>query len=258
MVLRLTFRAIRVAAIVMLLAPAALAQPKVEIEGRYWKSTLAADARVGNGELGTAFDFKDDLGMTDKNITDLRLIFNTGPRSRIRLGYLQVAYAGDASVSRTIEFSGQTYTVGTRVLSALDKKYGRLGWIWQFVNAGNGAFRLGTLLEVKQLAIEARLAANELQPPERASEKFDAMLPTIGLALDIVPHRGLDIFAELSGISAGSKGSMVDGEAGIKIVPVPSLAIIASYRVLELKYKDKPDYANLKISGPFAGLSLRF
>ena len=237
---------------------AAQERPRFTVEGWLWQGDLEASARVSDGELGTVFDFKEDLGLADEDIPEGRLTWATGPRSRVRLGYLEVGYAGDATVTRTIEFGGETYTVGTRVVTALDKQYARLGWTWQFVETAGGAFRFGTLLELKALAIDARLAAPDLADPVREAESLDGILPTLGIAIDVVPHRGVEIFIAGAGLDAGDRGSMFDAEAGIRVFPLANLGLLASYRVLDLRLDDDPDYAKLRIEGPFFGLSLRF
>jgi len=243
----------------VLVSPAvADAQHRFALEGWYWQGDLSASARVSDGTLGTVLDFKDDLAVADEDIPEGRLVVTLGPHSRLRFGHLSVGYSGDAIVARTLEFAGETYTVGTRVLTNLDKRYTRLGWIWQFARSADGVLRFGTVLEAKALSIDADLAAPDLAEPINESESFDGVLPTVGIALDIVPHRAVEVFVEGSGLDAGSRGSMVDAEAGIRIFPIPGLGLLASYRVLDLRLEDDPDYAKLRIKGPFLGVSLRF
>jgi len=233
-------------------------EPRISLEGWYWQGDLEASARVSDGTLGTTLDFKDDLGLKDEDIPEGRLVVALGSRSRLRFGYLSVGYTGDASVDRTIEFAGETYTIGTRVLTDLDKRYARLGWIWQFARTRNGVLRFATVLEAKGLSVDARLQAPELADPVDESDSFDGVLPTVGVALDVVPHPAVDIFLDASGLDVGDRGSMVDAEAGVRFFPHPSLGLSASYRVLDLRLDDDPDFAKLRLEGPFLGLSLRF
>jgi len=176
----------------------------------------------------------------------------------LRLAYSQVAYSGDETIERTIEFAGETYTVGTRVITDFDVKYLRLGWAWQFINIANGRVKLGTLLEAKGALIDISLDAPYLIPPIKESERFIGGLPTVGAALDINPHKLVNIFAEVSGIYAGKYGYFLDGEAGIKIIPIKYVSILGGYRILDFQVEDDPDLAQLRISGPFVGITLRF
>jgi len=237
---------------------AAQEQPRFALEGWYWRGDLEASARVSDGAIGTLFDFKQDLGLTDKDVPEGRFVWTIGPHSRLRFAYLDVAYHGDATVTRTIEFSGVTYTVGTRVLTDLEKQYMRVGWVWQFVRSAGGKFRLGTILELKRLKIDATLQAPELAPPVRERDGFDGVQPSLGIAIDVNPHRAVNLFIEGSGIAAGNRGSMVDAEAGVRVFPIANFGLLAAYRVLDLRLDNKPDYAKLRIAGPFVGLSVRW
>jgi len=233
-------------------------RPRVEFEGRYWITDLTAKAKVTESGIGTGIDFKDDLGLKDENFPDARFTWYTGPNSKLRLAYNQVAYDGDENIERTIEFGGSIYPVGTRVITDLDIKYLRLGWAWQFINIAKGKVKLGTLLEAKGLLMKISVEAPNLIPPIKESVRFRGILPTLGSALDINPHKIVNIFAEVSGIYAGEYGSFLDGEAGVKIIPIKNLSVLGGYRIFYLKAEDDSDFAKLKISGPFVGATLRF
>ncbi len=118
--------------------------------------------------------------------------------------------------------------------------------------------KFGTLLEAKGFLVDIALDAPNLVPRIRESEEFVGALPTIGAVLDINPHRIVNVFAEVSGIYAGKYGYFLDGEVGVKVVPIKNLSVLAGYRILGLKAEDDPDFAKLRISGPFVGATLRF
>ena len=233
-------------------------RPKVEFEGRYWITDLTAEAKIIESGIGTGIDFKDDLGLKDENFPDARFTWYTGAKSKLRLAYTQVAYGGKKNIERTIEFDGKTYTAGTRVITDLDVYYLRFGWAWQFINIANGKVKLGTLIEAKGFLVDISLDAPNLIPPVKESEEFIGGLPTVGAALDINPHKIVNIFAEVSGIHAGEYGYFLDGEAGVKIIPIKNLSILGGYRIFYFKAEDDPDFAKLRISGPFVGATLRF
>ncbi len=231
---------------------------KVEFEGRYWITDLTAEAKATENDIGTEIDFKDDLGIDDENFPEGRFTWYPGQNSKIRFAYTQISYDGDKRVQETIEFAGETYTVGARVISDLDLQYLRFGWIWQFINTRNGAFKLGTIVEGKLAWIDASLKAPDETPAVNETEDLWGGLPTIGLAVDINPHRIINIFGEVSGITAGKYGYFIDGEAGIKLIPIRNVSIIGGYRLFDIKVKDDPDFAKLRIGGFFSGLTVRF
>jgi hypothetical protein len=230
----------------------------LEVEGRYWFTDMEGKINVTENDLGTDIDFKEDLDIKDEGYPEVRLTWYTGKNSRIRAAYTQVEYEGDTDLKRTIEFNGETYLVGTRVFSEADIRYLRIGWAWQFINIGKGFLKLGPLVEGIGFWVEGFLEAPNLSPPIRESEEFWFGLPTVGMALNVRPHSMLDIFAEGSGMYAGSYGYVYDCEAGIKLIPIKILSLLGGYRILDFKAEHDPDYIRVKVHGPFVGVTVRF
>ncbi len=248
-------------AIFVLITPCfAFAQRDVilEFEGRYWFTDMEGKIKVTENDIGTDIDFKEDLDIKDEGYPEVRLTWYTGKNSRIRAAYTQVKYEEDTDLQRTIIFDGKVYPVGTRVLTEADIRYLRIGWAWQFINIGRGFLKLGTLVEGIGFWVEGSLEAPNLIPPIKESEEFWFGLPTVGVALNLRPHRMLDIFAEGSGMYAGSYGYVYDCEAGIKLIPIKLLSLLGGYRILDFKAKHDPDYIRAKVHGPFVGVTVRF
>jgi hypothetical protein len=213
----------------------------LELEGRFWWTDLQGKMKVtDSNDIGTDIDLKEDLGIKDEGYPEVRLTWYTGKKSKIRIAYTQVGYDGDANVQGTILYNGTTYDVGTRVVTEFDIKYASIGWAWQFINIDNGFFKLGTLIEAKGFWTEATLEAPDLATPIKEKEKFTFVLPTIGAALDINPHKMLNIFAEGSGLYAGNYGYMYDVEAGVKLIPIKILSIMGGTDYWSLKPRTTP------------------
>src|SRR5439155_11588982 len=87
--------------------------------------------------------------------------------------------------------------------------------IWQ-LPVIPGKLRVGPVLEAKGFVVEATLKAPATTPPLRETEKFAIALPSIGLAIDWSPHPVVDLFAEVSGLTLGDRGHVVDAEAGVR------------------------------------------
>jgi hypothetical protein len=240
----------------------------LEFEGRYWAADLDAKVKVVSSGIGDTFNLKNDLGIADEDFPEGRVIWHTGPNSRIRLSYTLAEYTGDQSVTRTIDFNGKSYTLGSRVESKLDLQYFGLGWIWQFISMADERIKLGTVLELKGVSADVSLKAPSLGYDE--NENFIGGLPVAGLALELAPFKDfkarerqtvwsrINFFAEASGMSAGSYGYFVDAEAGIKISPLKHLTITGGWRLIDIKAEDKPDFAKLRLKGPFASATFRF
>jgi len=252
-------RVVLVACIVCAAAAAMAAEDRatIELEGRYWMPDLSTSGRfVDEGNLGTDIDFKDDLGLSDKNFPQARITLNLGENHRLRASYTPISYSGDHNLIKTIIFSDTTYNIGTRVITDLDIQYITLGWAWQFVNIGNGTLKLGPVVDLKGFIFDASLQAPALGVDESAGAP--AGFPTIGLALDVNPRDKVNIFAEVTGVYAGKYGYFADGEAGLKLIPIKNLSISGGYKILKLDAEYEESFLKLRIGGPFVGAALRF
>jgi hypothetical protein len=231
------------------------AEPKIEIEGRFWFPELSGNIKATDDSIeGTNIDLKDDLGIEDENFSDIRLTCNLGSADKIRLSYSQVEFSGEKDIVQTVIFEGQSYTSSTHVITNVDLDYLRLGWIHHFIR--NNALKLGSTIEAKMFFIDASLAAPAIAISE--SEKFIGGLPTLGIVFEVEPHRIIKVFAEISGLPAGSYGYLLDGELGIRLNPIENFSITGGYRIFSMKVEDDSNHAELEIGGPFLGGLFRF
>jgi hypothetical protein len=245
-----------VAALLVLLAPDRTVAQIVEVEGRYWFANLDASTRVESDSIpGTRIDLGQDLDVDDANLPEVRLTFSTGLSSKLRFAYLQGNFDGDTTLGQSIQFSGTTFAANTRVDTELDLYYGRIGWTWQFPVVP-GIFKIGPLVELKGLVIDATVRSPGTGL--RESGLVPMAFPTIGAMLSVTPIAALDIFAEVSGMTFGSYGHVVDAEAGLRFIPIRFLTLSAGYRVFDVRIEHDDDFAKLKLTGPFIGASFRF
>jgi hypothetical protein len=228
----------------------------VEFEGRYWITNLSTEVKVTREGKGTDINFKSDLDLADKNFPSGRFSLFINPNHRLTFSYTPISYNSDSNLKRTVEFLGETYALNTRVVTTLNLQYLRFGWTYQFVNVDGGKFKFGTMLEVKGVQGDVSLATPNLGIDN--AWNFSAWLPALGLAMDINPAPFLNIFAEISGMAAGQYGTIWEAEAGVKFIPFKNFSISGGYRLVDFDARDDPDYAKIRLAGPFVGLSLRF
>ena len=230
----------------------------VEVEGRYWLADLDGSARIKSGSVpGSNIDLRDDLHLDHVGAPEVRLSVSTGLAGRLRVAYAHFDFDEDATLSRTIQFSRSTFAVNTPVETELELHYGRVGWIWQPLVIP-GILQLGPMLEAKGFVGDVTLRTRGVTPAITESKTFALALPTAGLALDVTPLGIVHLFAEASGLPAGGLGHFVDAEAGLKLVPLPFLAVTAGYRVVDMRIAHHSDFLNARLSGPAFGLSVRF
>lgn len=239
-------------------APAA-ALPFVEVWGevRYWRPTLESEIVASSAGLtGTVVDPVDTLGVDqEQNAFEARAGLTFFGRHKFRIGYLPLSFDGDRTLTQTINFQGQTYSAGFRVLTNLDVKILRAGYEFDFFKSAVGY--LGVLIEVHYFDGEARIRRDTGSPDERAD--FRVPVPVIGLGFRAYPiTRIISVGAELVGIYAGDKGHYLDGEASITFSPWPFVEFTGGYRVIDLQGEDGDDTIDLFLHGPFASFTVRF
>ena len=229
----------------------------IEVEGRMWNVRLDSTVRIVDNGIGTDVKFVNDLGFDEwKNFFDGRLQIKFARKHKFNLEYIPLKWDGDKVLTQTIQFSGQTYVVGTRVQSSLDLKLFKGGYEYDFL-AGRFGF-LGGTLDVLVVNASMQLRAPDVVPIIDQKEDKTLPIPMIGLIGRVYPIRWVNLTAKASGIPAGSYGYVFDGEASLNINPINYLGISGGYRyfVINAKYNDNSlDY---RLDGPFVGLSLRF
>lgn len=251
-------RAILFALPIVLVTPGLALAQIVELEGRYWFTDVDAKMKVTSDSLqGTTIDLHDDLGIDAEHAPGVRLTFGLPFNNRIRLAYTRLLFDGDTALEQNIAFGGSTLNANVQVHSELDLQYGRLGWIWQPL-AIPGILKFGPMLELKGVLFDGSIETRDITPALKESQEFGLVMPTIGAALDFTPHRIVHLFAEASGVTAGSLGYFVDAEAGVGILPVRFIMLAAGYRFLELRVDNGDDFGKARVSGPFVGVSVRF
>lgn len=230
------------------------AEAIIGVEGRYWFTDLDGTVKSSEGALsGSDVDFVDDLALEDDDSFRGRITLELGSH-RFRYSQEDFGWSGQSTLSRTVEFMGKSYTVGTAITSNLDLEYQRFSYDYAlFDTLGN---RVGFILEVKHFDLEARLQAPGLGFDEK--ESFDAYLPSIGLSVQV----GLPVFlsfgAELTGIGIGGDAYLYDGEVMVNFSPFPLMTLSGGYRQLKIHVEDGEDQFDMTLKGPFVNLAVGF
>ncbi|MDH4266139.1 MAG: hypothetical protein OEW45_10920 [Deltaproteobacteria bacterium] len=227
----------------------------IEIEGRYWKPKLDSAVKIVEDGVGTEFKPVNDLGFDErKDFGEARLQIKFARKHKFNFSVIPLKWDGDKVITQTIEFSGKTFTAGTRVQSKLDLNLFKAGYEYDFL-AGNLGF-LGGTFDI--LLADVRM---ELKAPTLAlDEKEDAAvpIPMVGLIGRIYPVRWVNLTARVSGLPLGRYGHVIDAEASLNINPIKFVGISAGYRYFESKAEYDDNTIKFKLDGPFEALKIRF
>ncbi|MCK4738463.1 MAG: hypothetical protein KAT46_00800 [Deltaproteobacteria bacterium] len=226
----------------------------LKVEGRYWYSTLEADAKVSDGSIiGTNINFVDDLGVDATNgFPELRAIIGLGSH-KIRYSFIQLEWEGDETISQDINFAGFTYTATASVDTTFSVDMHSLGYEYDIIEViGN---KVGLIAELKYIDMNANLEASSLAGSDQKDSLLKFPLPTLGVVAQVgIPI--LFVNAEVTGISLGEKAYFVDADASINFIPLPLLTISGGYRLINIHVDYDDNVGNINIAGPY--LALRF
>ncbi len=223
----------------------------VKIEGRYWFPTL--DAEVQSGIGGTNVNLVDDIGMSDSEaFWEGRITFEMGSH-KIRYAYTPLSWDGEGS-STGIIFGGTPFPPGVPITSSFDVDYHRIGYEYDFIDFLSN--RLGVIIDIKYFDIATELKITGTGVTQ--SETLQAPIPTIGLSAQVGFPLLFSIGGEVSGMTFGDKGYLVDGEVAVNYNPLPLVTLSGGYRLLKLEYEDGVDNAFVELNGPFVMLRAGF
>ncbi|PYN61824.1 MAG: hypothetical protein DMD90_21945 [Candidatus Rokuibacteriota bacterium] len=102
------------------------------------------------------------------------------------------------------------------------------------------------------------LEAPALVPRLKETEHVSVVIPTVGLAADVRLNAVIDLFAEVSGLSVGHPGHVVDAETGVRLNANRFFSLTAGYRFFEIRGEERRSFARLQLFGPFVGAAIRF
>ncbi len=228
----------------------------VEIGGRYWMPKLDSTVRVVESNLvGTDVNLVDDLGFDDrKNFGEGHLQIKFARRHKFNFSFMPLKWEAEKILTRTIEFAGETFTVGTNVQSKADLDLFKAGYEYDFL-VGKSGFLGGTIdVLVAKANVELKAPALAITEKEEKTIPF----PIIGLIGRVYPIKWIHLTGKVSGIPLGGFGYVIDAEAILGLNPVKYVGISGGYRYLQTNLKYDNNFLDFRLHGPFVALDIRF
>lgn len=224
----------------------ALGPVDVDVQVGGWGASVSGDVRDGPQNI----DIEDDLDIDEETLTYGRARLHLPFMGNLYLGYVPLNYNGQNTVTRTVTFRDETFTVGTNVRSDIELKAYDVGWTATVLDLPGADFELG--LNVKFIEGEVSLRDND----DTASADFSVPVPQLKAAVSV----GGPFFSAAvdgNGIAYGGN-HLYDVSGEVRIHPVPLFYIAGGYRYLDLKVEDGDARAQITSSGPYVGLGLDF
>ena len=224
----------------------------LRLQYREFRPSLTGEAQKGDqGKDGTLVDVNDDLGFTDKRTFDLRATIQFKKGWKIRGSYTPVKYEGDTEAHRRFTYGATQFERFDHVVTSVKGGYYSGDLEWDFLKGAHGF--LGAVVGAKVFDVDT--AVVDVSINSREVDTITAPIPVIGVAGRAYAGK-VSLEGEISGLSAGSHGSMFEAETSVRLHISDRLAAMGGYRYVSMNGKDKQDQVKLKLGGWQFGLEL--
>jgi hypothetical protein len=233
----------------------------IEAAAGFWNPS--ADMSISSeslGIVGTTIDFKNDLGLMDSRFSELHLVLRPARKHKFRFQFIPIDYTQKGhTLSRTVVFNGQAYTLGLPVNSELNWKAFRFAYEYDFLYRDR--WFAGVVLDAKYTDVTATLQA---PPSTNEFTHARAPIPAIGgiARFYVVPN--VSITGELTGIkipdsvSTKYKAHYADFDAYGTVNFTNNVGAQVGYRTFDIGYKFKSDSGSFVLKGLYFGVVARF
>jgi hypothetical protein len=231
----------------------------VEGFGALWNP--GADMSMSSESLGipgTTIDFKQDLGLTDKRLGEVRLVLRPSRKHKFRFQYIPIQYTQSAVVQRDLIFNGQLFQANLPVNSVLDWKAYRFSYEFDFL--AKETWYAGFVLDFKQTDLRATLTT----PIVEEFRRYAGPVPALGGTFRIYPIPAASITGEVTvfrlpkNLIANTEAQYVDVDFYGTYNFNRFIGAQIGYRSLDLGYTDRTFIGDLKLKGIFFGAVARY
>jgi len=224
-------------------------------EVRYWFTTLDSEVKITDDALvGTKIDLEDDLGVDEKeDFVEFRVFYKSG-KHKLRYSFVSMSWEGEKTTTKTLLFSGKTYSATAFVQTELDIDYHRLGYEYLIIEKDK--YNVGFIFEVKYFDLDARVRAIGAGLDE--SESVGIPLPAIGLSFNAQLFKDITFEAEFTGFTVGSAAYVYDAELLIGYRAHKNILLSAGLKTFTLHGDDEDDEIDFKVGGPFVMVRATF
>jgi hypothetical protein len=224
----------------------------LRLQYQEFRPTLTGQAQKGSGtKEGTVVDVNNDFGFADKRTFDVRGAVQFKKGWKLRGSYTPLHYDGDTESNRTFTY-GETRVVRfDRIRTSVKGGYFSGDLEYDFVKGPRGF--VGAVVGAKVFDTDSSMV--DVSTNSREVDTITAPIPVIGLAARGYAGK-VSFEGEISGLSAGSHGSMLEAEGSVRWHISDHLAASGGYRYLSLDGKHNRDEVKLKLGGWTFGLEL--
>lgn len=254
-------------ALFLLSASASWAQDEhIGVRLREWYATLEGQVTADtDSQGGTRIDLADDLGLDDPKFSAEIQVYGRIPLfGKIYAGWWRVSRSGDETLTRTIDFAGETFTGSTQVKSEVTLDVGYLTYEFLLPSIPLGdviQWEIGLQLGVRVFRGEGSIESDVVT----GSDSGVFGTPILGghMALQVTPYLRTDV--ELLGMAfsySSHRGSYLEAYGEIVFQPFSWLFAGVGYKYVSLEMRETGSDSvldmDIHISGFYLTAGVRF
>ena len=222
-----------------------------EVGGYVWQQDYEGDIQDGSSVV----DLDTDLALDDdnNNVFYIALEHPIPLLPNIRLQQTEIKFDGESTLSRNIDFDGQTFNINADVVSDLDLSHTDATLYYEILD---NWVSLDLGLTVRKFDGSAEIALAD--GSQVAREVLDDAVPMLYLGAKFeLPLTGLYAGANANAISAGDS-TITDYQIKLGYETDFGLGIEAGVRRFDLDYEDDDEEADVVIDGSYIGVFYHF
>jgi hypothetical protein len=228
--------------------------------GMWFPTSDLSITSSGFGIGGSDINAQRDLGMpSNQHLPDFELILRPARRHKLRAQYIPIQLQGSTTLTRTLVFNGQSYTVGFPVSSTLDWHAARFNYEFDFVSNSRGFG--GMILEAKYTDVTVQLNMPSFGLTEFARAR--APIPALGGIGRFYILPNLAITGEVTAFKLPSiqdkyAGHYFDVDVYGTYNFTNNIGVKGGFRSLDMGYLIKQDTGAFTMYGAYFGAVLRY
>jgi YfaZ precursor len=238
---------------------------RMEFEFRYWFANTRASVNATENINGPEVGVRAGLGLNSNGAAEARYSWRFTGRHKLKIDYAQLS-TNSSTADFALNLGGNFLSADNIDLSSLgsaevDIKQVKIGYTWQGIKLGN-RIRLGPLVDVRGILFDASLTVPSSSGAggavDRSSGMFGLGMLTLGTEVSAALHRRVEVTSALSFIPIVGLGRVFEADTRARFSLSKHLNLSAGYRYLRLRANEGPNFAELRLRGPFIGAGFRF
>jgi hypothetical protein len=214
-----------------------------------WDADVAGAVKSGTDEI----NLKDDLGLSDKRITQFGLDSNKG-----YVRYYNVDNKGSATATKDFEYNGKPFSNFTSITSQVEQTVVDVGAAKSIVKSDG--LQVDLLGGLKYMDLGTSIEETGGSGP-KATDSMKAIIPTIGIGAQTHIGGGLHAKASISGLDISIDGKKVDTydlKYGVEYKSGANVAIGAGVQKSRLLAEDGDTKGDLRRDGNYFEVVVKF